>query len=197
MPIESYENILKESGAILTGHFLLTSGLHSDTYVEKFRILQFPLLTEKLCKAIAENFSSSAPHVVVGAATGGIILSHVVARFLACRSIFAEHEENSLLFRRGFVIQKGERVLIVDDVVTTGGSIFEMIDLVLAQGGIIKGIGVLIDRSGGKVDFNPPSRIKFPYFPLIKLDIPTYKPSECPNCRAGITLTSRGRTGKK
>ncbi|MDD5766550.1 MAG: orotate phosphoribosyltransferase [Candidatus Marinimicrobia bacterium] len=191
MTVESYENILKESGAVLTGHFLLTSGLHSDTYVEKFRLLQFPLLTEKLCKAIAENFATTAPHVVVGAATGGIILSHVVARFLSCRSIFAEREETSLLFRRGFKIEEGERVLIVDDVVTTGGSIFEMIDLVVKQGGIIVGIGVLIDRSGGKVNFG------FPYFPLVKLDIPTFKPDACPKCLQGIPLTSRGRTGKK
>lgn len=187
---ENYLNILKESGAILDGHFLLTSGLHSVTYVEKFKVLQFPLLCDKLCKGIAENFTSLSPNVVLGAATGGIIISHSVGRALSARSIFAERENNELVLRRGFGISAGERVVIVDDVVTTGGSLLELIDLVVKYGGHILGIGVLIDRSGGKIDFG------FPFHSLITLDIPTFKPAECPQCKANIPLTARGRTGK-
>ncbi|MCD6205337.1 MAG: orotate phosphoribosyltransferase [Candidatus Marinimicrobia bacterium] len=190
MNYKSNIKILEDCGAILHGHFLLTSGRHSDTYVEKFKLLQYPLLTDKLCKAIADNFEESKPHVVVGAATGGIIISHGVGRFLSTRSIFAERVEKGLAFRRGFSIKKGERVLIVDDVVTTGGSIFELIDLVVVHGGVIMGIGTLIDRSGGKIDFG------FPHFSLVSLDIPSYEPEKCPQCLQNIPLTSRGRTGK-
>lgn len=191
MKNESIEDVLKECGAVLQGHFLLTSGRHSDTYVEKFKLLQFPLLTDKLCKAIVEKFEDKKPHLVVGAATGGIIISHTAGRFLSTRSIFAEREDNKLVFRRGFKVKKGERVLIVDDVVTTGGSIFELIDLVVKSGGVLVGVGVLIDRSGGKVDFG------FPYFPLVKMDIPSYPPAKCPLCRQNVPLTTRGRTGKQ
>lgn len=183
--------ILEECGAILHGHFLLTSGRHSDTYVEKFKLLQYPLLTDKLCRAIAEKFEETKPHVVVGAATGGIIISHGVGRFLACRSIFAERVDKELAFRRGFAIEKGERVLIVDDVVTTGGSIFELIDLVVKSGGVIMGVGTLIDRSGGKIDFG------FPHFAMVSLNIPSYEPDQCPLCARNIPLTARGRTGKQ
>jgi len=191
MKDEYYMDILKESGAILSGHFLLTSGLHSATYVEKFKILQFPLLCDKLCKGIADNFMKASPNVVLGAATGGIIISHSVGRILSSRSIFAERENNELVLRRGFNIESGERVVIVDDVVTTGGSLLELIDLVVKYGGHILGIGVLIDRSGGKIDFG------FPFHSLISMEIPTYKPAECPQCLAGIPLTARGRTGKQ
>ena len=191
MKNNSYVEILKECGAVLQGHFLLTSGLHSDTYVEKFKVLQYPLLTDKLCKAIADFFAKTKPHVVVGAATGGIIISHAVARFLSTRSIFAEREEGNLVFKRGFAIKPTERVLIVDDVVTTGGSIFELIDLVAKSAGVVHGVGVLIDRSGGKVDFGVTTHA------LVTLDIPTYKPENCPLCQQNIPMTVRGRSGKK
>jgi len=191
MKNNAFENYLKDTGAILKGHFLLTSGLHSDTYIEKFRVLEYPLLTEKLCKAIAEHFQETKPHLVVGAATGGVIISHVVARLLTCRSIFAERENDRLTFRRGFKINPKERVLIVDDVLTTGSSLYELIDLVVKQEGMIVGIGVFIDRSGGRANFG------IPYFPLLKLDIPVYKPEECPLCRQNVPLEVRGRTGKR
>ncbi|MBO8130322.1 MAG: orotate phosphoribosyltransferase [Candidatus Marinimicrobia bacterium] len=191
MKQETLENYLLDTGAILKGHFLLTSGLHSDTYVEKFRILEYPKLTEKLCRSIATYFESKKPHVVVGAATGGIIISHVVAKFLACRSIFAERVSDKLTFRRGFKINPRERVLIVDDILTTGSSLYELIDLVVKQDGVIVGIGVFIDRSMGNVKFS------LPYFPLVKLNIPTYNPDDCPLCKKGIPLEIRGRTGKK
>lgn len=187
----SPEDILKDCGAILKGHFLLTSGLHSDTYVEKFKILQYPLLTDRLCKPIAKRFAKTKPNVVLGAATGGIIISHAVGRLLSTRSIFAERENGELALRRGFNIEKDEKVLIVDDIMTTGGSILELMDLVKNSGGLIVGIGVLVDRSGGEIDMG------VPVFPLVTLDIPTYKPDECPLCKENMPLTSRGRTGKE
>jgi orotate phosphoribosyltransferase len=187
----SPEDILHDCGAILKGHFLLTSGLHSDTYVEKFKILQYPLLTDKLCKPIAKRFVKTKPNVVLGAATGGIIISHTVGRFLSTRSIFAERGDGELTLRRSFNIEKEEKVLIVDDVMTTGGSILELMDLVKNNDGLIVGVGVLIDRSVEKIDLG------VPIFSLVVLDIPTYKPDECPLCRENIPLTSRGRTGKK
>jgi len=165
--------------------------LHSDTYVEKFKLLQYPKLSDKLCKAIGENFKDTKPNVIVGAAVGGIIISHSVGRFLSTRSIFAERVDKKLEFRRGFNIEPGERVLIVDDVVTTGGSIYELMDLVSKHKGVLMGIGVLIDRSGQKADFG------VPYFPLVNLDIPTHNPDDCPLCAKDIPITSRGRTGKK
>jgi len=191
MKSEYYLSLLEQCGAILKGHFLLTSGLHSDTYIEKFKVLQFPALCDQLCRGIADHFAATKPGVVLGAATGGIVISHSVARFLNTRTIFAEREESNLTLRRGFSIGEGERVLIVDDVVTTGGSIFELIDLVLKHKGLIVGIGVIINRSETKIDFG------FPFYPLISLTIPAYRPEACPQCAANVPLTSRGRTGKK
>ena len=186
----SYENILKDCGAILDGHFKLTSGLHSGTYVEKFKLLQYPGLTEKMCKDIAHHFEKSKPNVIVGAATGGIIISQWVASHLGTRSIFAERVDGKLEFKRGFDIKPGERVLVVDDVVTTGGSIYELIDLVAEKNGLLMGVGVLIDRSGNKVDFT------VPYHSLLHLDISSYKPDECPLCADNVPMTTRGSTGK-
>lgn len=191
MKSEYYLDILQQSGAILKGHFLLTSGLHSDTYIEKFKVLQYPALCDQLCKGIAEHFSATKPNVVLGAAIGGIVISHTVARFLSTRSIFAERETTALTLRRGFSIDEGERVLIVDDVVTTGGSLFELIDLVLRHKGIIVGIGAILNRSESKIDFG------FPFYPLVNLAIPAYQPADCPQCAANVPLTARGRTGKK
>jgi len=186
-----FRNLLDESGAIFDGHFLLTSGLHSDTYVEKFQLLKYPKLTDQICRGIADHFQHTKPSVVVGAATGGIPISQSVARELSARSIFAERVDGDLIFKRGFRIEQGEKVLIVDDVVTTGGSIYELMDLVKDNNGVIMGIGVIIDRSGKKIDFG------VDYHPLVKMDIPTYKPEECPLCEEGVEITSRGRTGKK
>ncbi|HMA62255.1 MAG TPA: orotate phosphoribosyltransferase [bacterium] len=186
-----FKQLLDESGAILDGHFLLTSGLHSGTYVEKFQLLKYPRLTDKICKGIADHFKHTKPSVVVGAATGGIPISQSVAREMSTRSIFAERVEGDLIFKRGFNIDQGEKVLIVDDVVTTGGSIYELMDLVKDYNGVIMGVGVIIDRSGKDIDFG------VDYHPLVKMDIPTYKPEDCPLCNDGVEITSRGRTGKK
>ena len=183
------ESLLKETKAILEGHFLLTSGLHSGLYVEKFNVLQHPEYTEKLCAEFAEHFKDMGIETVVGPATGGIILSQVTARLLGVRSIFTERENGVMTFRRGFHLEPGEKVLIVEDVVTTGSSIKEVVNAVNAQQGDIVGVGLFVDRSGGTADFGVP---KEKVYPLLHLSVPTYKPEECPLCKAGVPITERG-----
>ena len=179
------------AGAIMEGHFLLTSGLHSPMYVEKFNVLQHPESTEKLCKALAEHFKNEKIQTVVGPMTGGILLAHEVGKALGTRAIFTERENGRMTFRRGFALEKGERVLIVEDIVTTGGSVKDVIDVVRENGGVPVAVGMLVDRSGGKVDFGD-----VPYHALLHLDVTTYEPKLCPLCEKGTPMTKRGRTGK-
>lgn len=146
------ESLLRETKAILEGHFLLTSGLHSPLYVEKFNVLQHPEYTEKLCEMIADHFRNQEVQTVIGPATGGIILSQVTARLLGTRSIFTERENGKMTLRRGFRVEPGEKVLIVEDIVTTGGSIREVVDVVNEAKGEIAGIGLFcrsLRRKGG------------------------------------------------
>ena len=185
-------DLLVETGAIMTGHFNLTSGKHSPHYVEKFNVLQHPEMTEKLCKAMAEHFKDTQIETVVGPVTGGIILAHETGKALGTRAIFTERVEGKMTFRRGFTLHEGERVLIVEDVVTTGGSVSEVIDVVKNFGGVPVAVAMLVDRSGGKVDFGD-----VPSFALLHMDIETYEPENCPLCKKGVPLTKRGSTGKK
>lgn len=184
---DDIEGIFEKTGAILKGHFLLTSGLHSPVYWEKFRVLQFPTYTEQLCRLISAYFSKHKIDVVAGPTTGGVILAHEVGRQIGVRSIFAEKEgDNKRTFRRGLGIKPGERVLVVDDILTTGKSIREVLDLVKKQGGEVSGIGVLVDRSEEKHDFG------VPLFSCLHSATQTYKPQDCPLCAAGIPLTKPG-----
>lgn len=178
------EEIFDKSGAILKGHFLLTSGLHSPVYWEKFQVLQFPNYTEELCRMITTHFLGQGIQVVAGPTTGGIILAFEVARQMGVRGIFAEKEgATGRAFRRGFSINSNERVLIVDDIITTGGSIREVMAAVANQGGIIVGVGVLVDRSEQRVDFG------VPFFSCYRATAPpTYTPENCPLCAAQIPL---------
>ena len=181
------EEIFKKAGAILEGHFLLTSGLHSPIYWEKFRVLQFPKYTEQLCRLIRDHFARQKAEVVAGPTTGGIILAYEVARQLGVRGIFAEKEGTERrVFKRGFGISPGERVLIVDDVLTTGKSIREVLNLVAEQGGETIGVAVLVDRSEEEHDFG------IPLFSCLSSVTPTYRPQDCPLCAAGIPLTKPG-----
>ena len=155
--MENVEEIFIKSDAILKGHFLLASGLHSPIYWEKFRVLQYPNYTEQLCSLIANNYAGQGIQVVAGPTTGGIILAFEVARQLGVRGIFAEKTDaGERAFRRGFSISPGERVLIVDDLLTTGGSIREVMAAVNKEGGSIVGVGVLVDRSERAADFGVP-----------------------------------------
>ena len=191
MSEKEVEDLLIETSAIMEGHFLLTSGLHSPRYVEKFNVLQKPVYTEKLCRAMAEKFKDANIETVVGPVTGGILLAHETGKALGTRAIFTERENGKMTFRRGFTLHEGERVLIVEDIVTTGGSIREVIDVVKEHGGIPVAVSMLVDRSGGKATFGD-----VPSTALLHMDVQTYKPEECPMCKAGIPMTKRGRTGK-
>ena len=188
---EVYE-LLVQTNAIMNGHFRLTSGKHSPHYVEKFNVLQHPLMTEKLCRAIAEHFKDANIETVVGPVTGGIILAHETGKALGTRAIFTERVEGKMTFRRGFNLHEGERVLIVEDVVTTGGSVREVIDVVKEFGGVPVAVAMLVDRSGGKATFED-----VPNFALLHMDVETYEPENCPLCQKGVPLTKRGSTGKK
>ena len=175
--------IFKDAGALQEGHFLLTSGLHSPVYWEKFRVLQHPRSTEKLCHLIAEHFKKQNIELVAGPTTGGIILAFEVARQLGVRGIFAEKEGTAeRVFRRGFSINSGEQVLIVDDILTTGSSIREVMAAVANQGGLLIGVGVLVDRSEQRVDFG------VPLFSCHRAITPTYRPESCPLCATQIPL---------
>ncbi len=184
---DSVEEIFKKSGAVLKGHFQLASGLHSPVYWEKFQVLQFPEYTEQLCRMIADHFREQEIQVVAGPTTGGIILAYEVARQLGVRGIFAEKESSGgRAFRRGFRIERYERVLIVDDIFTKGGSIREVLEAVEKLEGNVVGIGVLVDRSPQKVDFG------IPFFSCLRTEAITYKPEECPLCADGIPLVKPG-----
>lgn len=184
---EAAERLLREAGALIEGHFELTSGRHSGVYVEKFRLLERPPQTEALCRMIADWARELSPQVVAGPTTGGIIISYEVAKHLGLRSIFAEKTEDGgaagRAFQRGFTIAPGERVLVVDDVLTTGGSVRDVLAAVRSMGGEPLAVAVLIDRSGGKADFG------VPLFSCLALDLPSYEPGECPLCEQGLALT--------
>jgi orotate phosphoribosyltransferase len=189
---DSVEAMFERSGAVLKGHFLLASGLHSPVYWEKFQVMQYPEYTEQLCRMIADHFRKQGIQVVAGPTTGGIILAYEVARQLGVRGIFAEKDETGgRVFRRGFRIDPGERVLIVDDIFTKGGSIREVIDAVNGSGGNIVGIGVMVDRSPEKVDFG------IPFFSCHRAEVVTYPPEQCPLCAKGIPLVKPGSSKPK
>ncbi len=177
-------------GALLTGHFLLTSGLHSPRYLQCALVLQHPPIAEKLCSALAAKAKADdnigAIDLVVAPALGGVIVAHEVARALGVRALFTERQEATMTMRRGFQIQPGERCFVVEDVVTTGGSTREVIEVVRALGGVVAGAGSLIDRSGGAVDLGVPRHA------LATLEVPSYKPEDCPMCKEGTTATKPG-----
>ncbi len=175
--------MLRQAGAVLEGHFNLTSGRHSGTYFEKFQVLQYPAYTQRLCGLIADHFRSGGVELVAGPTTGGVILSFEVARQLGVRGIFAETVGAERRFLRGFRVNAGERVLVVDDVLTTGGSIRQVINAVRAAGGEPIGVAVLVDRTGGKADFS------LPFFACLELVVPSYEAADCPLCREGVPLT--------
>lgn len=187
---EEVMQMLEKTQAVLHGHFLLTSGLHSPMYVEKFNVLQYPKYTEALCKEIATRYINDNIELVVGPMTGGILLAYEVGKNLGTRAIFTERENGKMVFKRGFHIEPGTRVLVVEDIVTTGGSVFEVLNAVKGQGGIPVGVGLLVDRSGGKVDFGIRTEA------LLHLNVETFKSEACPLCAKKIAFTKRGRTGK-
>jgi orotate phosphoribosyltransferase len=197
------EELFRSSGALKEGHFLLKSGRHSSAYLEKFLVLQDPAATSELCGFWAEAHRGRVD-LVAGPTTGGVILAFETARQLGTRGIFAEevrHAEGGThrAFRRGFTIERGERVLLVDDILTTGGSLLAMIPAVEQLGGEIVECGVLVDRSGEdrQTIESPTTQRRYPLRSLWRLDLPTWEAGTdtCPNCAAGVPLHAPGSTG--
>jgi len=185
------EEVMKkfeQAGAIQKGHFKLTSGVHSDTYIQCAQVMQYPGFMHNLCSELGRKFRGEDIDVIIGPAIGGIIISHVMAQVLGpwVRAIFTERENGKMTLRRSFEIKKDEKVLVVEDVTTTGGSVREVIDIVKERGGQVVGVGVLIDRSGGRIDFGVKMKS------LLTLDIKSYQPKECPLCKKGIPVVKPG-----
>lgn len=175
--------IFKEAGALLEGHFIYTSGRHGERFLQAARVLQYPQHVESLCKAIAEQARDLDVGLVVGPATGGIILAYETARHLGVRGVFAEREgDDAMAVKRGFAIPKGTRCLIVEDIVTTGGSVQKTIDHLTERGAEVVGVSVLIDRSAGEAQF------ECPFFPLATLSMKSWAPESCDLCTAGSPL---------
>lgn len=178
--------IFKKTGALLQGHFLLTSGRHSNVYFQCAKVLQYPDYTEQACSIITDHFKDYEINTVISPAMGGIIVGQEVARQLNKKSIFAEREDKKLTLRRGFSIERGEKVLVCEDVVTTGGSVFEVIGIVKQLGGEVVGVGYIVDRSNGKVNFGYPQKS------TMKMEVVSYTTDECPLCKEKIPLVKPG-----
>ncbi|GAB4179383.1 MAG: orotate phosphoribosyltransferase [Calditrichia bacterium] len=181
--------MFKASGALLEGHFLLTSGLHSPQYFQCALVLQYPNYAETLCRHIVDFFKNDKIDVVIAPAVGGIVVAQEVGRQLGKKTIFAERKDGTMTLRRGFQINKGEKVLVTEDVVTTGGSVFEVIDLVKAHGGIPVGVGCIVDRSNGKVTFGVKQTA------VLTVEAITYQPDSCPLCKEGKPAVKPGSRG--
>lgn len=171
--------ILKQAGVLLEGHFLLTSGRHSNNYLQCAKIFQNYRYAEELCGALAEQFRDDRVDIVIGPAMGAVQMAYEVSRHLHCRNFFTEREDGRMTLRRGFQVKPGERVLLVEDVITTGGSVKEVYELVRGMGAEVVGIGSIVNRSGGKADFPVP--FKF----VIDVDVQSWTPEECPLCKSG------------
>lgn len=180
--------LFKSSKALLEGHFQLTSGLHSERYLQCALVLQNPKHAERLGKALAERLRNltDSPDFVIAPALGGILVAHEVARAIGIRGLFAERQGGALILRRGFRIEPDERCYVVEDVVTTGGSTRETMEVARKAGGIVLAAGALINRSGGRAELGIPT------VALAELDIPNYPPDQCPLCRAGSTAVKPG-----
>ena len=179
-------DLFRKSSALLEGHFRLTSGLHSSGYLQCALVLQHPQPAEALGRAIAERTRELKPTVVLTPALGGVIIGQEVGRALGVRAIFAERQDGALTLRRGFMIGEADRVLVVEDVLTTGGSTRETMQVATAAGGRVVGAAAIVDRSGGRATFD------VPFAALLAIDLPTYEPDKCPLCAQGLPVTKPG-----
>lgn len=179
-------HILKKTGAFLTGHFKLSSGLHSVKYIQCALLLQHPEHAAKLGESIAEEFKDRGVTCAAGPALGSIIIAHEVAKALKVRCIFGEREDGKMTLRRGFKLNSQDKVLVVEDVITTGRSIKELIDVIKESEATVVGIGAIINRSLEKIDFGCDTKA------LIKMKIETFEPAECPLCKKGIPMMKPG-----
>ena len=184
-------DVFRKHSALLEGHFILSSGLHSDRYVQCALVLQHPRVAEQLCTQLAERLHDLGASVVAAPALGGVLVAHEVARALGVRALFTERQEGAMTLRRGFSLEPGEPTLVVEDVITTGLSTHETIRCIEQAGGKVVGAGSLIDRSGGAADLGLPKAA------LITLRIRNYNPSDCPLCKAGIPAVKPGSRTRK
>lgn len=178
--------IFESTQALLSGHFLLTSGRHSNIYFQCAKVLQYPQYNEIVCTKIADYYKDFNINTVIAPAIGGCVVGQEVARQLNKRFIFAEREDKKLTLRRGFSLEPGEKVLVCEDVVTTGGSVFEVIDIVKNAGAEIVGVGFIVDRSNGAVQFG------YPQFSTVKLNAISFQADECPLCKENHPLVKPG-----
>ena len=183
---EEIIKIFKEKEVMLEGHFLLTSGRHSDKYLQCAKLFQYADTAELICKLLAEKFKEDKIDLVAGPAIGGIIMAYEMGRQFGVKNIFAERENGVMTFRRGFQVPPDANVLVVEDVVTTGGSVREVIALLKERGANIAGVGSVVDRSNGLVDFD----CKFQA--VLSMEVLSYEPGNCPICGAGIPLVKPG-----
>jgi orotate phosphoribosyltransferase len=186
MNTEQVLQLFRETEALLEGHFQLTSGLHSSQYFQCAKVLQYPQHAEKLCRVAQQNFSQKRIAVVIAPAVGGIIVAHEVGRLLQTRVLFAERQDGKMSLRRGFQVAAGEKVLVCEDVVTTGGSVQEVVNLVREAGGEVAGVFCIVDRSSGKADFG------VPLISTLQLAPETYQPTNCPLCAKGSQAEKPG-----
>ncbi len=173
-------------GALLDGHFRLSSGLHSSGYLQSALVLQHPAEAEGLGRAIGERVRHLRPSVVVSPALGGVVIGHEVARALGVRAVFVERQDGVFMLRRGFMLGETDRVLVVEDVLTTGGTTRETMQAAVAAGAHVVGVGAIVDRSGGRLRFDVPHEA------LLDLTLPTYQPDECPLCAKGVPVVKPG-----
>ncbi len=182
--------LMTELGALQQGHFLLSSGLHSDTYFQCARILQFPELARELGAAIAAGFTGETWDVVVSPALGGVIIGHEVARAVGRRFVFTERKDGAMSLRRGFFLEQGEKALVIEDVVTRGTSVREVCAVVEAEGGVVAGLGAIIDRTGAD------AALPLPLQALARVEVQTWDPAAtCPLCQDGVPLVKPGSRG--
>ena len=179
-------DVFKETGALLDGHFILTSGRHSSSYFQCARVLQHPQYLTHFAEMIAEHFNKEKIDAVISPAIGGVVLGTEVGRILNIRTIFAERKDGDMCIRRGFKIESGENILIVEDVITTGGSVREVMDQVINHKGIISGVGVMVDRSNGSVVLHPNQ------FSIIAMEARSYGPDEVPESLSAIPVQKPG-----
>ena len=179
-------SIFEETEALLRGHFRLTSGRHSDTYFQCAKVLQYPPHCEKICSDIADFFRNFEIDTVIAPAIGGIVVAQEVGRQLNKKNFWADREDKTITLRRGFSIQPGEKCLVCEDVVTTGGSVFEVMDIVKSRGGEVVGVAYIVDRSNGKISFGVPQKS------VVSLDVVSFEPESCPLCSQNIPLIKPG-----
>jgi orotate phosphoribosyltransferase len=182
--------VFRDNSALLEGHFILSSGLHSDRYIQCALVLQHPRIAEQLCSELAAKLRHLGASVVAAPALGGVIVAHEVARALGVRAIFTERQEGAMTLRRGFSLAIDEPTLVVEDVITTGGSTRETMECVKNAGGKVVGAGALIDRSGGMADLGVHKAT------LVGLRVQNYDPADCPLCRSGIPAIKPGSRPK-